>query len=103
MALRKAGHLNLAELLEAIDLDTLYQDVEKLEQCFTKIEEEVTANLRATASDVLMTEIRHDLEQELEPYRNKMTADQLKMLEERFLGRKLLESAGLPRLSLFYM
>jgi hypothetical protein len=32
-----------------------------------------------------------------------MTADQLSMLEKQYLERALLEGAGLPRLSLFYM
>jgi hypothetical protein len=32
-----------------------------------------------------------------------MTAEQLAMLEKQYLERNLLEKAGLPRLSLFYM
>ncbi len=37
-------------------------------------------------------------------YRGKMIADQLAVLEKRYLARNLLEAAGLPRLSLlFYM
>jgi hypothetical protein len=32
-----------------------------------------------------------------------MSAEQLAMLERQFLDRKVLESAGLPRLSLFYL
>ena len=40
---------------------------------------------------------------QLRPYRGKMTADQLTMLEKQYLERHLLESAGLPRLSLFYL
>ena len=39
----------------------------------------------------------------LKPYRGKMTAEQLKMLETQYLERRLLENAALPRLSLFYM
>jgi hypothetical protein len=102
-ALRNAGLLDLAESLEAIDIDTLYYDLEELEQRLTRIEERVILKVRAAAEDVLMTEVRCTLERELKPYRNKMTADQLRMLEKRFLERRLLESAGLPRLSLFYL
>ena len=40
---------------------------------------------------------------ELRPYRSKMTAAQLAMLETQYLDRRLLESASLPRLSLFYL
>jgi hypothetical protein len=40
---------------------------------------------------------------DLKPYRSKMSAEHLAMLEKQFLDRRLLESAGLPRLSLFYL
>jgi hypothetical protein len=40
---------------------------------------------------------------ELRPYRSKMTAAQLAMLEQQYLERRLLESSLLPRLSLFYL
>jgi hypothetical protein len=32
-----------------------------------------------------------------------MSTDQIAMLEKQFLERRLLETAGLPRLSLFYL
>jgi hypothetical protein len=32
-----------------------------------------------------------------------MTAEQLAMLEKQYLERRLLETYGLPRLSLFYL
>ena len=50
-----------------------------------------------------MFEARRELESELRPYRGKMTADQLALLEKRYLERNLLEASGLPRFSLFYM
>jgi len=50
-----------------------------------------------------MLEARSTLDLDLKPYRGRMTSDQLGMLEKQFLERKLLESAGLPRLSLFYL
>ena len=46
---------------------------------------------------------RRSLDIELRPYRGKMTAPQLAMLEQQYLERRLLESASLPRLSLFYL
>jgi hypothetical protein len=54
-------------------------------------------------SDGLLREIGRALEQELKPYRDKTTVDQLAMLERSFLHRRLLESSGLPHLSLFYL
>ncbi len=101
--LKNVGHVDLAASLEALDLDTLYCDLERLEQHLTTIEETMIAKVRAAANDDLIREVRCALERELRPYRHKMTADQLTMLEKQFLERSLLESAGLPRLSLFYL
>ena len=100
--LEKAGHADLAASLTALDLDALFGDLEQLEQRLTSIEEKMIARLRANASDDALFEARRALDQNLKPYRGKMTADQLAMLEKQFLDRRLLESAGLPRLSLFY-
>jgi hypothetical protein len=47
--------------------------------------------------------VRRELELQLRPFRSKMTAAQLALLEKQYLDRKLLEAAGLPRLSLFYL
>jgi hypothetical protein len=101
--LREAGFDNLAASLEALDIEGLYGDLEQLEQRLTVIEEKMIARLRSTASDEALLEARQSLDQQLRPYRGKMSADQLSMLEKQFLERKLLESAGLPRLSLFYL
>ncbi len=102
-ALRKAGHEETASSLESLDLDKLYADLEQLDQRLTAIEEKMIARLRASASEEQLFEARRELDRELKPYRSKMTADQLAMLEKKFLERRLLESAALPRLSLFYL
>ena len=102
-ALRKAGQEETAASLEALDVEALYTDLEQLEQRLTAIEEKMIARLRASAREEQLFEARRALDQELKPYRSKMTADQLAMLEKKFLERRLLESAGLPRLSLFYL
>jgi hypothetical protein len=101
--LRKAGHEEIAASLESLDLDALYSDLEQLEQRLTAIEEKMIARLRSSASEEQLFEARRELDRELKPYRSKMTADQLAMLEKKFLERRLLESAGVPRLSLFYL
>ena len=102
-ALRAAGHGDLAESLERLDLEELYRDLEQLEQRLTAIEEKMIARARSTASEEALFEARRSLDQELKPYRSKMSADQLATLERQFLDRKVMEAAGLPRLSLFYM
>jgi hypothetical protein len=102
-ALKNAGHEESAAALLSLDLDALYFDLEQLEQRLTAIEEKMIARLRASASEESLFEARRALDRDLKPYRGKMTADQLAMLEKQFLERRLLESAGLPRLSLFYL
>ena len=102
-ALTKAGQPDLAASLEALDLDALYSDLEQLEQRLTAIEEKMIARLRAGASEEALFEARRALDLDLKPYRGKMSAEQLAMLEKQFLERRLLESAKLPRLSLFYL
>ncbi len=102
-ALRKAGQQDLAASLEALDVESLYTDMEQLEQRLTAIEEKMVARLRAAASEEALFEARRSLDVELKPYRGKMSTEQLAMLERQFLERKLLAAGGLPRLSLFYL
>jgi hypothetical protein len=102
-SLRKAGQEEVAASLESLDLVALYSDLEQLEQRLTAIEEKLVARLRASASEDALFEARRALDRDLKPYRGKMTAEQLAMLEKQFLERRLLESAGIPRLSLFYL
>jgi hypothetical protein len=102
-SLRKAGQEDLALSLEGLDVETLYEDLEQLEQRLSAIEEKMIARLRAATSDEALFEARRTLDLDLKPYRGKMTTEQLAMLEKQFLERKLLEAAALPRLSLFYL
>jgi hypothetical protein len=102
-ALRAAGQGDLADSLERLDLEELYRDLEQLEQRLAAIEEKMIARARSAASEEALFEARRSLNQELKPYRGKMSAEQLATLERQFLDRKVIEAAGLPRLSLFYM
>ena len=80
-----------------------YTDLEALEQRLTVLEEKMVATARTRQTDEEMLHSRQELDRMLRPYRGKMTAGQLSMLEKQYLERLLLEKAGLPRLSLFYM
>jgi hypothetical protein len=102
-ALLAAGHAKFAAALETLDLEELYFDLEELERRLTTIEENVITGLRSNFSEPMLIKARCSLEIELKPYREKMTMDQLAQLEERLFERILMESAGLPRLSLFYL
>jgi len=59
--------------------------------------------LRSRQSEEDALAARKSLDNQLRPYRGKMTADQLSMLERQYLDRDLLETAQIPRLSLFYL
>jgi hypothetical protein len=58
---------------------------------------------RASQTEDELLQARRDLDAELRPYRGKMSAPQLSMLEKQYLERRLLERHKLPRLSLFYL
>ena len=89
--------------LVAGELDDLARDPEKLEQRLTMLEQKLIALARARQTDDQALGIRRQLDAQLGPYKSKMTAPQIAMLEAQFLDKALLESAGLPRLSLFYV
>jgi len=78
-------------------------NLEDLERRLTICEERISAKLQALATDDQILEIRRDLDRQLAPYRRKMTTAQLSDLERRYTQKRLFESSGIPRLSLFYM
>jgi len=80
-----------------------FADLESLERRLTVLEEKMLAGARSRQTDEQALGARQELDRQLRPYRGKMTAEQLSMLEKQYLERSLLEKAGLPRLSLFYM
>lgn len=78
-------------------------DLESVEQRLTVLEERLLAAVMQSASENELLATRQEMDLQLAPYRRKMTADQLALLEKQYLQRKQMESAGLPRLSLFYL
>jgi len=81
----------------------LYHDLEDLERRLTSLEEKMIAIARTRQTDDDSVRARRELDLQLRPYRGKLSAAQLTMLEKQYLERFLLERAGLPRLSLFYL
>ena len=78
-------------------------DLEEMERTLTALEEKVNASLqRGTAVEVL-THLRGEVDRGLVPYRRKMPAAEVDLLERRFLKNRLLEHYQIPRLSLFYV
>jgi hypothetical protein len=87
----------------ALEAPALFHDLEDLEQRLTALEDKMIALARSRQSEEDALRARRELDLQLRPYRGKMTAPQLSMLEKQYLERQLLESASLPRLSLFYL
>ena len=78
-------------------------DLRNAEQTLGALEEKLIAKLKATSSDNAIVQMKREIDSELNPFRSKMTVPQLMMLEQQMWRKKLLESAGIPRLSLFYL
>jgi len=78
-------------------------DLEDLERRLTVLEEKLMAAITANLGEEELVEIRREMDRALVPYRRKMTAEQLALLERQYTQRKLFEQLRLPRLSLFYL
>ena len=104
-ALIAAGFPEIAAALEklAAEAEQHLGDLEQLEQRLTALEEKLVATLKSRQTDEELFNARRELDAQLRPYRGKMSAEQLSMLERQYLERQLLERSNLPRLSLFYM
>lgn len=77
--------------------------LEDTERRLTMMEEKLVASLMANSKDEDLVAIRAEADRELAPYRRKMAASQIDHLQRQFLQKRLLEKAGIPRLSLFYL
>lgn len=78
-------------------------NLEDLERHLTVFEEKLLAALTQAMSADELVALRREVEHALAPYRRKMKAPQLALIEKQFLQKKLFERCGLPRLSLFYL
>jgi hypothetical protein len=107
-ALRRMGNPAFQEIAAALErlageLDRYFENLEDLERHLTALEDKMVAAARLAQTDEQLLAARRELDLQLRPYRGKMSAEQLAMLEKQYLERRLLEESGLPRLSLFYL
>lgn len=95
----------IADSLESLaaEAESYMPRLEELEQRLTALEDKLSAIVKSKTPAETLFEIRRDLDSSLRPYRGKMTADQIAMLERQYLEKRILEQAKLPRLSLFYL
>lgn len=95
----------IASSLERLSADAAeqYKDLEQLEQRLSALEDKMAAIAKTAQSEEQLFAIRRELDSALRPYRGKMSAEQLAMLERQYVEKRILEEANLPRLSLFYL
>jgi hypothetical protein len=77
-------------------------DFEDLERRLTVLDEKLHAVLTTFASEECTLKIRREMDGQLAPYRRKMRAEQLALIEKQYVQKRLLEEFALPRLSLYY-
>jgi hypothetical protein len=107
-AIRTTGVAEFLQVAESIEqvlstVTDLTTDLESLEQKLTVLEQRLIAMVRSRLSESQELELRQQLEVQLRPWKSKMTAPQIAMLEAQYLDRTILGMASLPRLSLFYL
>lgn len=77
--------------------------LEELDRNLTVLEERMVEAVRARANEAELVSLRQEADTEIAPFRSRMTAVQLRQVQQQFLTRRLLQMHSLPRLSLFYM
>ncbi|MCU1327111.1 MAG: hypothetical protein JWN34_2481 [Bryobacterales bacterium] len=92
----------ISEALEQLSA-SVPVELEDLERRLSALEQKLIALARIRQTDEQAVAARRDLDSYLKPYRGKMTAPQLAMLEAQFMDRAVLEANRLPRLSLFHL
>ena len=107
-AIRATGSADFAIVAESLDriaaeLPALSEDLEALKQRLTVLEQKLIALARGRQTEEQALAARRELDAYLRPYKGRMSAPQIAMLEGQFLERAVLEAATLPRLSLFYL
>ena len=91
----------IADRLRALATD-LPADTEELERTLTVLEEKLFAMLLLATPEAQQKDWREQAARGLSGSRG-MSAAQLKQVTQQFMHKRLLETYGLPRLSLFYM
>ena len=85
------------------DLAAPSAKLEELERELTVLEEKLFATLTTHVPEEILLRFKTEAARELSAYRSRMSAVQLRQIEQQFVHKRLLEHYQLPRLSLFYM
>jgi hypothetical protein len=78
-------------------------NVEELERHLTTLEEKLFATLTTHVPEEILLQFKTEAARDLAAYRSRISAVQLRQIEQQFVHKRLLEHYQLPRFSLFYM
>ena len=78
-------------------------DLEDLERRLTVLEDKLSATLSSAADAETMVAVRREMDRALAPYRRKMSAEQLTIVERQYIQKRLFENYRVSRLSLYYL
>jgi hypothetical protein len=93
--------LRLRDLTNSSALEAV--NLEELERNLSTLEEKLFATLTTHVPEELLLQFKTEAARDLAAYRSRMSAVQLRQIEQQFVHKRLLEHYQLPRLSLFYM
>jgi len=78
-------------------------NIEDLERNLATLEEKLFAMLTSHVPEELLLRIKTEAARDLAAYRSRMSAVQLRQIEQQFVHKRMLEHYQIPRFSLFYM
>jgi hypothetical protein len=78
-------------------------NIEDLERHLATLEEKLFATLTTHVPEELLLQFKTEAARDLAAYRARISAVQLRQIEQQFVHKRLLEHYQLPRFSLFYM
>jgi hypothetical protein len=89
--------------LLAISAESGAANTEDLERHLATLEEKLFATLTTHVPEELLLQFKTEAARDLAAYRARISAVQLRQIEQQFVHKRLLEHYQLPRFSLFYM
>jgi hypothetical protein len=78
-------------------------NLETIERYLDLLEEDLFAALIASAPEDLKVSLKERATRELMPFRLRLSADQLRQVERKYIQKQMLAHYNIPRFSLFYM
>ena len=78
-------------------------DYEGLELKLNTLEERIVAAILSGMNEESLLEAKQETQQEIQRHKRGLKAEHIAMLEGKLMRKKLLQTFGVPRLSLFYL